>query len=95
MGVFELQTKEANFKDETNKGQQIKYLRVKKAKKVVKCTHLKNSPTDTYSQQEYQCESQIKCERLIKYFFTFRLSHLSISRLSSHRKPCTAAPVKS
>ena len=50
MGVFELQTKEANFKDETNKGQQIKYLRVKKAKKVVKCTHLKNSPTDTYSQ---------------------------------------------
>jgi len=33
MGVFELQTKETNFKDETNKGQRIQVLTGKKGKK--------------------------------------------------------------
>ena len=60
------------------------YLRVKKAKKVVKSTHLKNSPTDAYCQQQYQCKSEIKCEGLIKYIFAFRLSDLSISRFPPH-----------
>jgi hypothetical protein len=58
-------------------------------------THLKNSPTNAYCQQQYQCKSKIKCECLIKYIFTFRLSDFSISRFPPHWKPCTATTVKS
>ena len=58
-------------------------------------THLKNSPTDAYSQQQYQCKREIKCKRLIKDVFTFGLSDLGISWFLPHRKPCAAAAMKS